>query len=601
MRPPHILLLLATLLTALPIHAATTTAQSATGPLETVPPVFTALTANPAQAARGEEVTLTFQSSEPLAANPDVTVHGNPAAPAAKALHTYTYWVSPLDPLGPAPIAISGTDALGNPGSLTASNALQIIPEPIAVPLRAWPLAALLLLTGILALALRRRGIAAALLALGALPAAMAADPVLSNIQFLQQPNALGTEVRITYDLLSADAPCNITVTLSKDGGLDGYPHPVTTLTGDHTGVTPGTGKTITWDIAADYPNEDIPNARLQLTADDGIPAGPVPPIEMIVIPAGSFDMGNSGGGDDATFGQPAELPLHTVTLAAYAIGKYEITNQQFCDVLNWAYPQGYLRTSGNAAWEGSDDLFAGGSLKRVLAITSTACNIQFVDGLFTPKSRTGLPGSTSHSMANNPVTQVTWHGAAAYANWLSEAEGLTPVYDTTTWTANLANDGYHLPTEAQWERAAAWDGTQHWVYGFTADTLTGRDRANYSDVPDAFVNPLGLTAFLYTAPVGWFNGTNTSPNGDIPTLNSPSPVGAYDMTGNVWEWCNDWYQATYYTTSPPNDPTGPATGTLRVIRGGSWTSTQALCRTARRNSFTDSLPHDTLGFRLAK
>jgi formylglycine-generating enzyme required for sulfatase activity len=279
------------------------------------------------------------------------------------------------------------------------------------------------------------------------------------------------------------------------------------------------------------------------------------------------------------------------------------VTNQQYCDVLNWANDpsRNLLRTSDNAVWSGTGDIYAGGNLQRILEFTSPVCNIQFSAGCFSPKTRVGLPGSTNYSMGTHPVQSVSWFGAVAFCNWLSEMEGLTPVYDTATWEANFANNGYHLPTEAQWERAAAWDGTKHWIYGFTSDTLTGKNRANYYDSTPNFVNPLGLTDYVYTSPVGWFNGVNVSPNGNIATTNSVSPVGAYDMSGNVWEWCHDWYLNTYYSTSPGTDPPGAASGSGRVIRGGSRDSNPYRCRSAQRNFYSPVNASNNLGFRLAR
>jgi formylglycine-generating enzyme required for sulfatase activity len=446
-------------------------------------------------------------------------------------------------------------------------------------------------------------------------------------------------------------------MSLSKDGGADGFPFPLTSVTGDLTGVTTGTGYTITWDIAADYPNEDIPNAQLRVTADDGLAlftltytAGPggsisgnasqsvvegndgtavtaVPNsgfaftgwsdgvltaartdtnvladlsvtanfqaqlVEMISVPAGSFAMGRTSSGDDATFGSSAELPVHTVTLSAYEIGKFEVTNQQVCDVFNWADDQGFF-TTVNAT---TAQAFG----QTLLNLGSSSCHIEYVGGVFQPETRTGLPGTTVYSMANHPVQTISWFGAAAFCNWLSQIEGLTPVYNTSTWAANFANNGYHLPTEAQWERAAAWDGAKHWIYSFTSDTLTGSNRANYT--PSSRANPLGLTADPRTSPVGWFDGSNVSPNGSIATINSVSPIGAYDMSGNVWEWCHDWYDSGYYASSPGTDPEGPGSGSLRVFRGGSWDLNAGVCRSAFRGSNTPSFTLSFIGFRLAR
>jgi len=76
--------------------------------------------------------------------------------------------------------------------------------------------------------------------------------------------------------------------------------------------------------------------------------------------------------------------------------------------------------------------------------------------------------------------------------------------------------------------------------YGFKSDTLTGKSQCNYQDDNPDYVNPLGLLGNYHTSPVGWFNGTNVSPNGNILTVNSVSPAGCYDMSGNVQQWCQD-------------------------------------------------------------
>lgn len=147
----------------------------------------------------------------------------------------------------------------------------------------------------------------------------------------------------------------------------------------------------------------------------------------MVDVPAGDFNMGARSDGDDKQWGKryreypSRELPVHTVTLDAYKIGKYEITNAQFAAVLNWALEKGYLKDSEGAR--------------------------------FSCKMRDG------YSMADHPLSLVTWYGSVAFCNWLSEMLDLTPCYDLSTWklTTPFPN-GYRLPTEAEWERVAAWD-----------------------------------------------------------------------------------------------------------------------------------------------
>ncbi|MBI2422981.1 MAG: SUMF1/EgtB/PvdO family nonheme iron enzyme [Candidatus Hydrogenedentes bacterium] len=334
---------------------------------------------------------------------------------------------------------------------------------------------------------------------------------------------------------------------------------------------------------------------------------------EMIPVAESTFTMGSADFGDDLQHGMDDELPRHEVTLSAYEISKFEVTNQQLCDFLNDYYERGLLRRAAGAPWSGQiEGIYAGATPKRIVAYNLKECNVTFSNGKIIPKTKIGLPGATVYSMGNHPATNITWFGAVLYANWLSEAEGLTPVYEEVLWSANLANDGYHLPTEAQWERAAAWDGTKHWIYSLTADSMNDmsanvrRDRANFEVVTDDFINPIGLVQdgiSPYTSPVGWFNGLNISPNGNLQTVDSKSPIGAYDMSGNVIEWCHDRYSATYYSASPALNPDGPPSGISNAARGGAWGRTRNArnVRAAVRFNFAPDFTDGIIGFRIAR
>ncbi|HDP34151.1 MAG TPA: PKD domain-containing protein, partial [Candidatus Hydrogenedentes bacterium] len=322
--------------------------------------------------------------------------------------------------------------------------------------------------------------------------------------------------------------------------------------------------------------------------------APPVLPGEMLPVPAGWFEMGRPYTDTGDSF----EVPVHDVYLDAYQIGKYPVTNQEYADVLNWALAAGYLTNSSGGAYTGGL-VYAYGLPIADTASNSDYSQITYSGGVFGVRSRTGH-NSQSFSMADHPMVRVSWYGAVAYCNWLSTINGLQPCYDTSNWTRyEPARNGYRLPTEAEWERAAAWDGSKHWRYGMTSDTID-ITRANYYDGSHA--NPLGLTSTPYTSPVGWYNGVNParlSAPGTL-TVNATSPVGAYDMSGNVWEWCHDWWYRVY-TTDPVSNPTGPGSGSYRVLRGGYWGNDAPYCRAAHRGRYYPDDRYSSNGFRVAR
>ncbi|GHT87735.1 hypothetical protein FACS1894137_15350 [Spirochaetia bacterium] len=170
---------------------------------------------------------------------------------------------------------------------------------------------------------------------------------------------------------------------------------------------------------------------------------------------------------------------------------------------------------------------------------------------------------------ANRPVEQVSWFDAVAYCNARSLREGLSPVYtingENVTWDRNAK--GYRLPTEAEWEYACRAGTTGPFS---TGNTIT-KSQANY-DAGE-------------TAAVGSF---------------AANPWGLYDMHGNVWEWCWDWIGL--YSTEAQTDPTGAASGSARVLRGGSLINSAAHnLRSAYRFIFTPSHRISIIGFRVVR
>ena len=237
--------------------------------------------------------------------------------------------------------------------------------------------------------------------------------------------------------------------------------------------------------------------------------------------------------GDSFNEGEGNERPVYSIYVSAFYMDKHEVTKALWDEVRAWGLTNSY------------PDLWGDGY----------------------PYAGAGGGKGPDH-----PVQMITWYEMVKWCNARSEKEGLPPCYRVSgavyrtgdidevscDWNAN----GYRLPTEAEWEKAArGWEDGARYPWG--TDTISHAE-ANYHASGTAFGNLSGDAGFHptcddgmtpYTAPVGSF---------------APTGRGLYDMAGNVWEWCHDWYQSSL-GSSATTDPWGSASGADRVVRGGSW------------------------------
>lgn len=277
----------------------------------------------------------------------------------------------------------------------------------------------------------------------------------------------------------------------------------------------------------------------------------------LVRIPGGTFTMGTD---DPRGYPEDGEGPTHPVALSPYEIGRYAVTNAEF---------DAFVTATGHrtSAEEFGNSFVFGGLLPddfpptRGVAAAPWWREVLGADWRHPEGPHSDLEGRWDH-----PVVHVSWTDATAFCAW----------------------SGTRLPTEAEWERAAR----------------GGREGSHYPWGDER--EPEGrhlMNAFQGTFPQhdsgadGW---VGTAPTGSYP----PNDFGLQEMTGNVWEWCSDWFALDAYVSTPRVDPKGPERGAAKVMRGGSYLCHDSYCWRYRVDARSSNTPDSTtgnLGFRVAR
>ena len=299
-----------------------------------------------------------------------------------------------------------------------------------------------------------------------------------------------GKKINIYYNITGAKSgqTFNVKLYCSTDGGHT-WGSSLKYVTGEvGQNISGGYNKLIVWDVLGE--REKLTGDRICFEIRAIISGS----MDMVFVKGVFFKMGSNDGGSN-------EKPIHEVCIDDFYIGKYEVTQKQWREIM-------------------------------------------------------GSNPSRFSNCDNCPVENVSWNDVQEFIKKLNQKTG----------------QNYCLPTEAEWEYAAR-----------------GGNKSN--DYKYSGSNNIGEVAW-YLENAGKITHT-------VGTKRA-NDLGIYDMSGNVWEWCSDWYGSNYYKNSPHNNPQGPSSGTDRVFRGGSWNSRVEYCRVADRLHWTPDNGSYNLGFRLA-
>lgn len=270
--------------------------------------------------------------------------------------------------------------------------------------------------------------------------------------------------------------------------------------------------------------------------------------IEQVCVPGQVFLMGDPHGDDRYGDG---ETPVHPVRVAAFDIDATTVTNAQFAAFIA---DSGYVTDAERFGFSAVFHLALAADPGDVMGPAAGApwwLGVKGADWAHPEGPRSTIEGRDDH-----PVVHVSWNDAVAYCRWA----------------------GRRLPTEAEWECASR-------------GGLAGQRYPWGNEIGDEWPCNIWQGRFpdVNTGADGW---TTTAP---VRTY-QPNAYGLWQTVGNVWEWCADWWDPDYYLVSPDADPTGPPTGDLRVLRGGSYLCHDTYCNRYRNSARTANTPDSSLG-----
>lgn len=284
--------------------------------------------------------------------------------------------------------------------------------------------------------------------------------------------------------------------------------------------------------------------------------------MDFVYVPSGEYYMGAS---DDDLNAPYDEKPTHRVSISKpFFIGRFEV---RVSDFKNFVDETGYITQVEKE----------GGAF--------------YFNGEWTRDNTRSWKNPGFEQEANHPVTCISWFDAIEFANYLSLKHGLKPYYKINGLEiyTNIYADGYRLPTEAEWEYAARGFITPNmkttkYYWGEEKPEGNLADETAKKIFPDWTILQGYDDKHVYTAPVGTYK---------------PNSNGLYDMIGNVWEWCEDWFSPEFYKMSSTKDPINSNSTGLKVLRGSSWRIQPQESKASTRGRYNPNYGTNYCGFRL--